>query len=287
MRLTPEEIEARRFRLAPNGYDCEAVDRFLAEITEALRNQPEVGAATTTNSVVSARRSPRCCGRRATAPVPSGPRPRAWPRRCGPGPSSRPPTSARRPSRSSTRPGWCWPTPRPRPRWSSAKPNARRPRRWPTAAPGARRRASSWSPRPSPRSRRSCGPSAAPSSACWPPAPTSNRPSTGSAATHEQAVLDLTGDEPHDRVEHEAAAEASSPPARPTRHRAPPAQRSAATWPTPRKARGIGRPAAAHGAGRGRPRRRALGGRPRRPERPRRLSPFGRRGHRFPTLQTS
>ena len=40
MRLTPEEIEARRFRLAPNGYDCEAVDRFLAEITEALREQP-------------------------------------------------------------------------------------------------------------------------------------------------------------------------------------------------------------------------------------------------------
>ncbi len=40
MRLTPEEIEARRFRLAPNGYDCEAVDRFLADITEALREQP-------------------------------------------------------------------------------------------------------------------------------------------------------------------------------------------------------------------------------------------------------
>lgn len=40
MRLTPEEIEARRFRLAPNGYECEAVDRFLAEITEELRNEP-------------------------------------------------------------------------------------------------------------------------------------------------------------------------------------------------------------------------------------------------------
>jgi DivIVA domain-containing protein len=40
VRLTPEEIEARRFRLAPNGYDCEAVDRFLADITEALREQP-------------------------------------------------------------------------------------------------------------------------------------------------------------------------------------------------------------------------------------------------------
>jgi DivIVA domain-containing protein len=40
VRLTPEEIEARRFRLAPNGYDCEAVDRFLAEITDALREQP-------------------------------------------------------------------------------------------------------------------------------------------------------------------------------------------------------------------------------------------------------
>ena len=40
VRLTPEEIEARRFRLAPNGYDCEAVDRFLAEVTEALRDQP-------------------------------------------------------------------------------------------------------------------------------------------------------------------------------------------------------------------------------------------------------
>jgi DivIVA domain-containing protein len=39
VRLTPEEIEARRFRLAPNGYECEAVDRFLAEITETLRNQ--------------------------------------------------------------------------------------------------------------------------------------------------------------------------------------------------------------------------------------------------------
>ena len=44
MRLTPEEIEARRFRLAPNGYDCEAVDRFLAEITEALREQPVTNA---------------------------------------------------------------------------------------------------------------------------------------------------------------------------------------------------------------------------------------------------
>jgi len=40
VRLTPEEIEARRFRLAPNGYDCEAVDRFLAEIVEALRELP-------------------------------------------------------------------------------------------------------------------------------------------------------------------------------------------------------------------------------------------------------
>src|SRR6476660_10015400 len=39
MRLTPEEIEARRFRLAPNGYECEAVDRFLAEVIEALRDQ--------------------------------------------------------------------------------------------------------------------------------------------------------------------------------------------------------------------------------------------------------
>jgi DivIVA domain-containing protein len=35
--LTPEEIEARRFRLAQNGYDCESVDRFLAEIAEAVR----------------------------------------------------------------------------------------------------------------------------------------------------------------------------------------------------------------------------------------------------------
>ncbi len=43
MRLTPEHIEARRFRLAPNGYECEAVDRFLAEITEALQNQPADG----------------------------------------------------------------------------------------------------------------------------------------------------------------------------------------------------------------------------------------------------
>ena len=40
MPLTPEEIEARRFRLAQNGYDCEAVDRFLAEIAEALRVDP-------------------------------------------------------------------------------------------------------------------------------------------------------------------------------------------------------------------------------------------------------
>jgi len=39
--LTPEEIEARRFRLAQNGYDCESVDRFLAEIAEALRATPE------------------------------------------------------------------------------------------------------------------------------------------------------------------------------------------------------------------------------------------------------
>ncbi len=37
MPLTPEEIEARRFRLAQNGYDCESVDRFLAEIANALR----------------------------------------------------------------------------------------------------------------------------------------------------------------------------------------------------------------------------------------------------------
>ena len=40
VRLTPEDIEARRFRLAPNGYECEAVDRFLVEVIEALRNQP-------------------------------------------------------------------------------------------------------------------------------------------------------------------------------------------------------------------------------------------------------
>jgi DivIVA domain-containing protein len=44
VRLSPEEIEARRFRLAPNGYDCEAVDRFLAEITEALREQAATAA---------------------------------------------------------------------------------------------------------------------------------------------------------------------------------------------------------------------------------------------------
>ena len=37
MPLTPEEIEARRFRLAQNGYDCESVDRFLSEIADALR----------------------------------------------------------------------------------------------------------------------------------------------------------------------------------------------------------------------------------------------------------
>jgi DivIVA domain-containing protein len=42
--LTPEEIEAHRFRLAPNGYECEAVDRFLVEVIEALRDQP-VGAS--------------------------------------------------------------------------------------------------------------------------------------------------------------------------------------------------------------------------------------------------
>jgi DivIVA domain-containing protein len=40
MRLTPDEIKARRFRLAPNGYECEAVDRFLAEIIESLEDQP-------------------------------------------------------------------------------------------------------------------------------------------------------------------------------------------------------------------------------------------------------
>ena len=40
MGLTPEQIEARRFRLAPNGYECEAVDRFLVEVIEALRDQP-------------------------------------------------------------------------------------------------------------------------------------------------------------------------------------------------------------------------------------------------------
>jgi DivIVA domain-containing protein len=40
LRPTPEEIEARRFRLAQNGYDCEAVDRFLAEIADGLRTEP-------------------------------------------------------------------------------------------------------------------------------------------------------------------------------------------------------------------------------------------------------
>ena len=40
MGLTPEQIEARRFRLAPNGYECEAVDRFLVEVIQALRDQP-------------------------------------------------------------------------------------------------------------------------------------------------------------------------------------------------------------------------------------------------------
>ena len=40
LRPTPEEIEARRFRLAQNGYDCEAVDRFLAEIADGLRSDP-------------------------------------------------------------------------------------------------------------------------------------------------------------------------------------------------------------------------------------------------------
>ena len=40
MGLTPEQIEARRFRLAPNGYECEAVDRFLVEVIEALSDQP-------------------------------------------------------------------------------------------------------------------------------------------------------------------------------------------------------------------------------------------------------
>jgi DivIVA domain-containing protein len=40
VRPTPEEIEARRFRLAQNGYDCESVDRFLAEIADGLREQP-------------------------------------------------------------------------------------------------------------------------------------------------------------------------------------------------------------------------------------------------------
>jgi len=44
--LTPEEIEARRFRLAQNGYDCESVDRFLAEIAEALRVSPEIAPGT-------------------------------------------------------------------------------------------------------------------------------------------------------------------------------------------------------------------------------------------------
>ncbi|HVN49873.1 MAG TPA: DivIVA domain-containing protein [Acidimicrobiales bacterium] len=44
MRPTPEEIEARRFRLAQNGYDCEAVDRFLAEIAEGLRAEPAADA---------------------------------------------------------------------------------------------------------------------------------------------------------------------------------------------------------------------------------------------------
>src|SRR4051794_17584390 len=41
VRLTPEDIEARRFRLAPNGYECEAVDRFLAEVIETLSDQPQ------------------------------------------------------------------------------------------------------------------------------------------------------------------------------------------------------------------------------------------------------
>jgi DivIVA domain-containing protein len=40
VRPTPEQIEARRFRLAQNGYDCESVDRFLAEVAEGLRDEP-------------------------------------------------------------------------------------------------------------------------------------------------------------------------------------------------------------------------------------------------------
>jgi DivIVA domain-containing protein len=45
LRPTPEEIEARRFRLAQNGYDCESVDRFLAEIAESLRGETPTDTA--------------------------------------------------------------------------------------------------------------------------------------------------------------------------------------------------------------------------------------------------
>jgi DivIVA domain-containing protein len=44
VQLTAETIEARRFKLAPNGYDCETVDRFMAEIAAALRAKPTARA---------------------------------------------------------------------------------------------------------------------------------------------------------------------------------------------------------------------------------------------------
>ena len=46
MRLTPDEIRALRFPLSPNGYECESVDRFLAEAIELLQDTPANGAGT-------------------------------------------------------------------------------------------------------------------------------------------------------------------------------------------------------------------------------------------------
>ena len=121
MRLTPEEIEARRFRLAPNGYECEAVDRFLAEITEALRDQPKAGLET--DEFVAGPGSPSYCDAARAALARSGPRPTA-----AASVRSRAELEAadirRKPSSTWSRRSWRWPTPRPRPRSVLARPTA-------------------------------------------------------------------------------------------------------------------------------------------------------------------
>ena len=126
MPLTPEEIEARRFRLAQNGYDCEAVDRFLAEIADACAHPAPApaGRRRVRPRGPGDRRHPAQRPRQRRRGAGRGRGPRRG--RCAPGPSSRPTTCARRP--------------RPRPRRCASAGHWPRPARRPLAAgpPGSR-----------------------------------------------------------------------------------------------------------------------------------------------------